>query len=68
MFRGTTGRVFMLVCLMYFIMYVDRVNVSVAAPLIKADLHLSNTQLGFVLSGLRVLLRDLPNHHRLHRR
>ncbi len=51
MFRGTTGRVFILICLMYFIMYVDRVNLSVAAPLIKADLHLSNTQLGFALSA-----------------
>jgi sugar phosphate permease len=41
----------MLVCLMYFIEYIDRVNISVAAPLIKTELSLSNTQLGLVLSA-----------------
>lgn len=51
MFTGTTGKVFMLICAMYFIEYVDRVNLSVAAPLIKSELHLSNTQLGFALSA-----------------
>ena len=51
MFAGTTGKVFMLICAMYFIEYVDRVNLSVAAPLIKSELHLSNTQLGFALSA-----------------
>ena len=51
MFSGTVGRVFMLLCAMYFIMYVDRVNLSVAAPLLKTELHLSNTQLGLALSA-----------------
>jgi MFS family permease len=51
MFRGTTGKVFMLLCVMYFIEYVDRVNLSVAAPLIKAEFHLSNTKLGLALSA-----------------
>jgi sugar phosphate permease len=51
LFRGATGRVFMLICVMYFIEYVDRVNLSVAAPLLKSELHLSNTQLGVALSA-----------------
>jgi sugar phosphate permease len=51
MFSGTTGKVFMLLCLMYFIEYVDRVNISVAAPLIKAEFALTNTQLGFALAA-----------------
>ena len=36
---------------MYLILYVDRVNISTAAPLIKADLSLSNTQLGLAFSA-----------------
>ena len=36
---------------MYLILYVDRVNISTAAPLIKADLQLTNTQLGLVFSA-----------------
>ncbi len=51
MFTGTTGIVFILICVMYFIEYIDRVNISVAAPLIKTELHLSNTQLGLALSA-----------------
>jgi sugar phosphate permease len=51
MFRGTTGKVFILICAMYFIEYIDRVNLSVAAPLLKQELHLSNTQLGLALSA-----------------
>jgi sugar phosphate permease len=51
MFSGTTGRVFMLICVMYFIEYIDRVNLSVAAPLIKKSFALSNTQLGMALAA-----------------
>ena len=36
---------------MYLILYVDRVNISTVAPLIKADLALSNTQIGLALSA-----------------
>jgi MFS family permease len=43
--------VFLLLCLMYFIEYVDRVNLSVAAPEVRAEFHLSNTKLGFALSA-----------------
>ena len=40
-----------LLCLMYLITYVDRVNIATAAPEIKRELALSNTQLAFVLSA-----------------
>lgn len=45
------GMVLFLLCLMYFITYVDRVNVGTAAPVIKADLGLTNTQLGLIFSA-----------------
>jgi len=40
-----------LLCVMYLILYVDRVNISTAAPLIQAELGLSNAQLGLAFSG-----------------
>src|SRR6202012_2797293 len=40
-----------IICMMYLILYVDRVNISTAAPLIKAELNLSNTELGLVFSA-----------------
>lgn len=51
LFTGTTGRVYVLLCVMLFFEYVDRVNLSVAAPLIRAELNLSHTQLGFALAA-----------------
>src|SRR6202790_4000143 len=48
------GIVFGLLCAMYFILYVDRVNIATVAPLVKADLHLSNTQLGLVFSAFAI--------------
>src|ERR1700692_1013998 len=36
---------------MYFILFVDRVNISTAAPLIAADLKFGNTELGMVFSA-----------------
>src|SRR5260370_9794777 len=51
-FRPTvSNQVLLLLCLMYLILYVDRVNISTAAPLIKAELGLRNTELGFVFSA-----------------
>jgi len=47
----TSGLVLFLLCLMYFITYVDRVNVGTAAPIIKAELGLSNTDLGLIFSA-----------------
>ena len=40
-----------LLCLMYLITYVDRVNISTAADAIRRELGLSNTQLGFLQSA-----------------
>lgn len=51
MFRRATTRVLLLLCAMYFITYVDRVNVSTAASQFGAELHLSHTQIGFVFSA-----------------
>jgi MFS family permease len=36
---------------MYFILFVDRVNISTAAPLIARDLNLDNTKLGLAFSA-----------------
>src|SRR5260221_11332678 len=40
-----------LLCVMYLITYVDRVNIATAAPEIRRELSLSNTRLGLVLSA-----------------
>ncbi len=40
-----------LLCVMYLITYVDRVNIATAATEIKRELALSNTQLAFILSA-----------------
>ena len=48
---SVSNTVLLIICLMYLIFYVDRVNISTAAPLIKADLGLSNTELGLVFSA-----------------
>ena len=43
-----------LLCAMYLILYIDRVNIATAAPLIKSELHLSNTQLGLAFSSFAI--------------
>ncbi len=43
-----------LLCAMYFLYFVDRVSIATAAPLIKADLKISNTQLGLALSAFAI--------------
>ena len=40
-----------MLCMMYLITYMDRVNVSTAASVFKSELHLSNTQVGLVFSA-----------------
>jgi sugar phosphate permease len=40
-----------LLCVMYFITYVDRVNIATAATAIKTEFGLSNTQLGWALGA-----------------
>src|SRR6266540_3240491 len=58
--RGVSGRapsvratnvVLFLLCLMYAITYIDRVNVSTAAAAFREELHLTNTQVGLVFSA-----------------
>ena len=43
-----------LLCLMYLILFVNRVTISTAAPLMKVDLGLSNTQLGLAFSAFAI--------------
>ena len=50
LFRSTNV-VLALLCVMYFITYVDRVNIGTAAGPIQKELGLSNTQLGLVFSA-----------------
>ena len=45
-----TNVVLALLCAMYFINYVVRVNVNTAALVFKDELHLSNTQVGLIFS------------------
>jgi len=51
---GAPTLVLALLCLLYLLLFVDRVNISTAAPLIKADLNLSNTQLGLIFSAFAI--------------
>lgn len=53
-----TGRIFsapnivlFLVCLMYALTYIDRINVNTAGPVFQKDLHLDAAQLGWVFSA-----------------
>ena len=45
------GIVLLLLCLMYFLTYIDRVNIATAAKDIQNDFHLSKTQYGFAFSA-----------------
>src|SRR6202044_719857 len=45
------NRVLFLLSLSVFINYIDRSNLSIAAPLLKDELHLSASQLGILLSA-----------------
>ncbi len=40
-----------LLCVLFAIMYLDRVNISAAAASIKAHFSLSNAEMGFIFSG-----------------
>jgi len=46
-----TQRIFILLCSLSFLLYVDRVNLSTAAGPLQADLGLSNLQLGVAFSA-----------------
>lgn len=45
------GRVLLLLCILYMIMYIDRVNLATAMPMIKAEFGLDNTHLGIIFSA-----------------
>ena len=47
----TTQKTFLLICLMYFVLYVDRANIGTAAGEMRRELQLSNTDLGLVFSA-----------------
>jgi len=42
--------ILLVVCLMYFVAYVDRVNIAIAGPLMRRDLGLTPIQLGLIFS------------------
>ncbi|TMN23178.1 MFS transporter [Lentibacillus cibarius] len=46
-----SNKILLLLCGLYFIAYVDRVNIATAAPFIEDDLNLSSSQMGFILSA-----------------
>jgi sugar phosphate permease len=43
--------ILLVLCVMYFIAYVDRVNIAVAGPAIRQELGLTPTQLGLIFSA-----------------
>ncbi len=43
--------VLLLVCVMYALTYIDRINVNTAGPVLQTALHLSTSQLGWVFSA-----------------
>src|SRR5204862_5953715 len=45
------SKVLALLCSMYFINYIVRVNVSTAAAVFQPELHLTNTQVGLIFSA-----------------
>jgi len=51
---GTPGIVLALLCLMYLLLFVNRVNIATVAPLMKADLNLTNTELGLAFSAFSI--------------
>ncbi|HEX3092442.1 MAG TPA: hypothetical protein VHW72_07460, partial [Candidatus Angelobacter sp.] len=48
---SSTNLVLFMVCLMYGLTYIDRINVNTAGPSIQRDLHLNTVQLGWVFSA-----------------
>jgi MFS family permease len=48
---GLSSQVLTVLCLMYLVMYIDRVNIATVAPRMSADLGLSNTQFGLAVSA-----------------
>src|ERR1700727_3983567 len=51
MLQRSTTRVLLLLCVMYLITYMDRVNVSTGSIAFGKEFNLSNTQIGLVFSA-----------------
>ena len=51
---GVPTRILILLCLMYFITYIDRVNFSTAGNVIQSTFKLSNAQFGQVFSAFAI--------------
>ncbi len=52
LFRPTvSNRVLWLLCLMYFLLYIDRVNISTAAPLIRKEFGFDAATLGLIFAA-----------------
>src|SRR5579872_3237859 len=49
-----SNRVLWLLCLMYLILYVDRVNIATAAPEMRRALGLSNADYGWAVSAFAI--------------
>ncbi len=49
--RQASRLVLLISCLMYFVFYIDRVNISTAAPVMQQDLGLTATELGIAFSA-----------------
>ena len=48
---SVSSQVLTVLCLMYLVMYIDRVNIATVAPRMTADLRLSNTEFGLAISA-----------------
>ena len=46
-----TDRVLLIICLMYLVTYIDRVDIGTAAPAMQKELGLSNVELGLAFSA-----------------
>src|SRR5580692_113120 len=46
-----SAQILIVLCLMYLVLYIDRVNIATLAPKITADLRLTNTQFGLAVSA-----------------
>ncbi len=54
--------ILLLICSIYFVVYVDRVNISVAAGDLRQEFHLTNSELGVAFSAYAYLgvVQNLP--------
>ncbi len=60
-----TYRVLLIICLMYLVTYIDRVNIGTAAPAMQKETRAQQFRARPRLLGLRLSLRVLPDRRRL---